>query len=97
MINMAVVDLPAQEGSLTIDGRCVGDVALTEYLGISLGEVLRTLNFGVNFVYFLYRLSSNDVNRGGAQLSRITEHVAEGCLRRHILALARPRRRCVEC
>ena len=90
---MAVVDLPAQEGSLTIDGRCVGDVALPRYLGISLGEVLRTLDLGVNFVYFPTQLSSNDVDRGGAQVSCNTVRVAEVYLRKQISAWTRPRRR----
>jgi hypothetical protein len=77
IIDMAVIDLLAKKGSLTIDGRRVGDIVLTKNPGISLGEVLRPLDLGVNFVNFLAQLLSNSVDRGGIEVSRVTECVPE--------------------
>ena len=60
--NMAVVDLLAEEGSLTVDGGRVGNIALTKNPWISLGEVLGPLDLVIDFVHLLAQLLMDSVD-----------------------------------
>lgn len=62
IFDVAVVNLLAEEGGLAIDGRSVSDVVLTKNPRIRLGEVLGSLDFGVDLVNLLTQLSTDSVN-----------------------------------
>ena len=47
VVDVAVIAQLFQEGALTVDGRAVSDIALTEYARVRLCQVLATLDRSV--------------------------------------------------
>ena len=68
---MAIINLLSEERRLTVDRRGVNHIALAKNPEIGLSEVLRALDLRIDFIDFLTQFSTNGMDRGGAEISRV--------------------------